>query len=131
MIYCFIYSKKGINAIALCISILIYFSLSFIFPKTNSNVKVQARLIQVETVQDYVHNNNWFLRIPKIELEAEIKEGTDSVTLNNSIGHFIETNKDNGNIGLAAHNRGYDVNYFKRIKELQIGDEIFYSYKRE
>ena len=36
--------------------------------------------------------------------------------------------KDSGNIGLAAHNRGYKVNYFERIKELQIGDEIYYKY---
>jgi sortase A len=34
----------------------------------------------------------------------------------------------NGNIGLAAHNRGYPVNYFKNIKSLKIGDEIFYQY---
>lgn len=33
-----------------------------------------------------------------------------------------------GNIGLAAHNRGYAVNYFERIKELDIGDKIFYTY---
>jgi len=36
--------------------------------------------------------------------------------------------KDTGNVGLAAHNRGYKVNYFGRIKELQIGDEIYYTY---
>lgn len=29
---------------------------------------------------------------------------------------------------LAAHNRGYKVNYFARIKELKQGDEIYYTY---
>ena len=34
-----------------------------------------------------------------------------------------------GNIALAAHNRGYKVNYFQDLKKLEIGDEIYYSYK--
>ena len=128
MVYCFIYSKKGINAITLCISIIIYFSLSIIFPKTNSDVKVQAQLVQVEGMQDYVQVNNydWYLEIPKINLQAEIREGTDE-----SIAHFTETVRENGNIGLAGHNRGYEVNYFERIKELEKGDKIFYAYNRE
>ena len=35
------------------------------------------------------------------------------------IGHFEETKKDIGNIGLAAHNRGYKNNYFQNLKELK------------
>lgn len=34
-----------------------------------------------------------------------------------------------GNVALAAHNRGYKVNYFKDLKSLEIGDEIIYRYK--
>lgn len=34
-----------------------------------------------------------------------------------------------GNVGLAAHNRGYPVNYFENIKLLEIGDEIYYLYE--
>lgn len=45
------------------------------------------------------------------------------------IGHFEETTKDTGNIGLAAHNRGYENNYFERLKELKEGDKIVYYYK--
>ena len=37
--------------------------------------------------------------------------------------------KEFGNIALAAHNRGYKVNYFQNLKKLEIGDEIYYSYK--
>ena len=130
MIYCFIYSKKGINAITLCITILIYCSLSIIFPKTNSEVKVKAKLVNVEEIQDYVESNNWYLEIPKIDLQAEISEGTDSENLNKNIAHFTETVTENGNIGLAAHNRGYKVNYFERVNELENGDKIFYTYNR-
>ena len=45
------------------------------------------------------------------------------------MGHFEESSKDLGNICLAAHNRGYKNNYFNRLKELQEGDEIKYTYK--
>lgn len=33
----------------------------------------------------------------------------------------------NGNVGLAAHNRGYPVNYFQNIKDLKFGDKIIYK----
>ena len=73
-------------------------------------------------------NNEWKVVIPKIELEANIRSGTSKEILNEFVGHFEETKKLNGNIGLAAHNRGYNVNYFEKIKYLEIGDEILYSY---
>ncbi len=64
--------------------------------------------------------------IPKFNLEAEINEGIDEATLNQYIGHFPQSGINCGNIALAAHNRGYKVNYFSRIKELTSGDEIIY-----
>lgn len=59
---------------------------------------------------------------------ADIQEGTDEETLNNYVGHFEETSKYEGNVGLAAHNRGYKVNYFARLKELEKMDIIIYQY---
>ena len=116
MICFYIYSKRGINAISLIIAILIYLSISVVFPKTNNNVKIKARLIKSQGIYNIVENinNDWKLEIPKINLEAEISEGTDIETLNRNIAHFPETVKENGNIRLAAHNRGYKVNYFER-----------------
>jgi len=70
----------------------------------------------------------WQIEIPKISLVAEISEGTSKEILNKYVGHFEITSKKNGNIGLAAHNRGYEVNYFKDLKLLQQGDEIKYTY---
>ena len=49
--------------------------------------------------------------------------------MENYIGHFEETNKEKGNVGLAAHNRGYKNNYFEKLKELKEGDSIFYNYR--
>jgi len=42
------------------------------------------------------------------------------------VGHFEDTAFLNGNVGLAAHNRGFPINYFAKIKELNEGDEIIY-----
>ena len=64
------------------------------------------------------------LKISKIELEGPIKEGSTSDVLRNYIGHIENTSWKNGNIGLAAHNRGNTYSYFARINELNIGDEI-------
>lgn len=73
----------------------------------------------------------WELYIPKINLRAEIAEGTDDKIMNQYIGHFSETPDFIGNIGLAAHNRGYPVNYFKDLKKLEIGDKINYKYQNK
>lgn len=72
---------------------------------------------------------NWSLEIPKIDLKANIEEDTTDEVLNRNIGHFICSGYVDGNIALAAHNRGYDVNYFSRIKELELGDKVIYTYE--
>ena len=77
--------------------------------------------------EEFFTNENWILEIPKIGLKAKINYGTTKKVMNKYIGHFDNTKLWSGNIGLAAHNRGYPVNYFKRLKELQIGDEINYT----
>lgn len=75
-------------------------------------------------------NNNgfeaWTLSIDSIDLFADISHGTNEKILNKYIGHFEETNFFNGNVGLAAHNRGYPVNYFENLDKLKIGDVIDY-----
>ncbi|MGN1269644.1 MAG: class D sortase [Clostridia bacterium] len=70
--------------------------------------------------------NKWRIQIPKINLDVHIMEGTTSEVLLKAVGHFKETSKWKGNVGLAAHNRGYNCNFFQKIKNLQIGDEIIY-----
>lgn len=72
---------------------------------------------------------NWYLEIPKIHLKANIKEGTTKEIMDQFIGHFEESKKWAGNVCLAAHNRGYENNYFSEIKKLKEGDTIFYYYQ--
>ncbi len=80
-----------------------------------------------EVYEDRINKkNNWIVRIPEINLDAQISEGTSKETMDKYVGHFDETEKETGNVGLAAHNRGYAVNYFKDLKKLKIGSEIIY-----
>jgi len=73
-----------------------------------------------------------YLTISSIALEnAPIREGTDNEILNNSIGHFSETSYLEGNVCLAAHNRGYEHNYFENLKNIKEDDFITYTTKNE
>lgn len=69
------------------------------------------------------------LEIPKINLKAEVKDGTTNDVINEYIGHFQSTSLWFGNIALCAHNNGYSKNHFARLNELVKGDEITYSTK--
>ncbi len=72
---------------------------------------------------------NWYLEIPKVNLKADIQEGTTKEIMDKFIGHFEESKKWEGNVCLAAHNRGYKNNYFSEIKQLQEGDKIIYYFQ--
>lgn len=70
--------------------------------------------------------NTWRIQIPKLGLDVHIEEGTTSSALLRAVGHFEGTATWNGNVCLAGHNRGYLCNFFQKIKNLKIGDEIIY-----
>ncbi len=130
------YTKKNINIKTFFISSIIFIILNLFFQTVNlksENLnREEEKIPQIEEVleiaEETEEKKDWAITIPKIELEAEISEGTDEKTMNKYVGHFEDTSKENGNIGLAAHNRGYSVNYFARLKELKIGDKIYYKY---
>ena len=138
-----IYKNKFINILSFIITIIIFLILNSFtsqnsvisirnisniiskieFPKAISKVKEQNN----ESLD--IEIGNWYIEIPSINLKAPIAEGTDIDTLNTKVGHFNETDKTVGNIGLAAHNRGYEYNYFEKLKKLKINDEIIYKYE--
>ena len=108
--------------------------------KNESNLyieNVENNNIQNNDIQDnkIITPNNtkektrWKVIIPAISLEADISEGTGKEVMDEFVGHFEETAKINGNIGLAAHNRGYKVNYFSNLKKVKEDDEIIYQYQ--
>ena len=73
-------------------------------------------------------NNKFNITIPAIFLnDAPIKEGIEQGVLNEYIGHFPTTSNLDGNVGLAAHNRGYNKNYFSKLHDIKMGDEIIYK----
>ena len=90
--------------------------------KTDNNTKKTTQRDIIKESQ----NIKWRIQIPKINLDVHIMEGTTSNILLKAVGHFEETSKLNGNVGLAAHNRGYQCNFFANIKKLKVGDEIIY-----
>lgn len=142
----FKYSTIYINIVSFFICSIIFLSLeiflsnyNFIVKKSTfktsfevenqfENPKNSLNKVKEDTEDDN-KNMEWFLEIPCIGLKANIKEGTTKEIMDESIGHFEETSKDEGNIGLAAHNRGYKNNYFENLKKLKEGDEIIYHYK--
>ena len=101
--------------------------------KTNSTNQTkeekQAKAENTTTKETNIKEKQWYLKIPRIFLEAEIAEGTTTEVMNTYIGHFEERAKKEGNICLAAHNRGYPVNYFQNLKLLKKGDKIVYKYQ--
>lgn len=78
--------------------------------------------------QDKQNKIEWTIEIPSISLKATIAEGTSEEVMDVYVGHFTETSKTNGNIGLAAHNRGYKVNYFQNLKKLKLESKVIYKY---
>ena len=99
------------------------------------NVNYENIQETVENIPNIVENSleehkigDWYIKIPAINLAANIEEGTSQEVMELYVGHFEETSKFVGNVGLAAHNRGYTYNYFERLKELKNGDEIEYGY---
>ena len=63
------------------------------------------------------------LKIPAIGLSVKIYQGTDSAALKKGAGHFEDTSIWDGNVALAAHNRGVN-NHFGEIHTLEVGDTI-------
>ena len=82
---------------------------------------------QKEKEIEETKENIWQVEIPRINLIAPIAEGATQEVMLEFVGHFEDTSIWEGNIGLAAHNRGYPINYFSRLKDLVKGDEIIYK----
>jgi sortase A len=62
------------------------------------------------------------LRIPALDLEVPVLEGTDKVTLNRGVGRIAGTSLpgQGGNIGIAGHRDGF----FLKLKDIRNGDTI-------
>lgn len=90
--------------------------------------KLEPKIIEISNKENLLSQEvAWQIEIPKINLKATIADGTTDEIMNKYVGHFENTPVFNGNPCLAAHNRGYPVNYFGRLKELAQNDVIIYK----
>ncbi len=129
--------KISKNTITYLIPIIIFFIFQLFISKysvegtdvdENGNIMKQEIMNESSLSQTEEKEEIWQIEIPKISVKAPISEGTTKEILNQYVGHFQTTAKENGNIGLAAHNRGYEVNYFQDLKLLKEGDKIIYQH---
>lgn len=132
-----------INIISFIISIIIFLILNIFnshFDFLSQKAVLKAGFIVNSENQNDIKNvssnhkiqtneEEWYLKIPSINLNAKIAEGTNEEVINKFVGHFTESKKWVGNVCLAAHNRGYENNYFSDLKKLKEEDVIYYYYQ--
>jgi sortase A len=66
------------------------------------------------------------LRIPAIDLDYVVVEGTDTESLKRGPGHYVETAypwEESGRVGIAGHRTTYGAPFWS-IDELEVGDRI-------
>jgi sortase A len=87
--------------------------------------KLQTKVQESKEI-DKVKGIIGIITIPKINLEAAIGEGVDTETLKYAVGHFPGTPvpEKRGNFCIAGHRSYTYGEFFNRLDELQIGDEI-------
>lgn len=92
---------------------------------TVSNGSYQPSTLFTEVTSELYYKNGSLgkIEIPALDLSVRIYQGTDSKTLAKGVGHFEDTSIWEGNVCLAAHNRGAN-SYFGQIHTLNIGDKI-------
>jgi len=90
-------------------------------------VNEEENINKDKVVLNQYMDNSWRIYIPKINLNAPILEGTSQENLRRGVTHFENTPSLDGNVCLAAHNRGYKYNFFQELKRLDISDTITYQ----
>lgn len=130
------HNKSCVSIVTLLIALVIFVQTNvltiMIFELKGTTNKVEA--IQIQENENIEEVKQWVIKIPKIDLCANISEGTDEEVINNYVGHFTNTPYLDGNIGLIAGCDGYKENHFANLEKLEEGDVILYQYgdyKRE
>ena len=135
------YKSMNKKIFVLFIVLILIVAIGFLFSYDKKVIEQEKQntseqLDNTEDVEQKVTEDDGFeedligsLKIEKINLNGAVKEGSTNEILRDYIGHIEETAKYDGNVGLAAHNRGNKYSYFARINELEPGDEIVYTTK--
>ena len=107
---------------------VIFFAVKY--PVYKANKDAESIQIGDNSDLDIIHYDDEIgtLTIPDILLDnAPIRESVELSTLSETIGHFPSTSIYEGNVGLASHNSGSQGDFFKNLKKIKIGSEIFYQ----
>lgn len=135
------YKSVNKKIFVLFIVLILIVAIGFLFSYDKKVIEQEKQntseqLDNTEDVEQEVTEDDGFeedligaLKIEKINLNGTVKEGSTNEILRDYIGHIEETAKYDGNVGLAAHNRGNKYSYFARLNELEPGDEIVYTTK--
>ena len=135
------YKSMNKKIFVLFIVLILIVAIGFLFSYDKKVIEQEKQntseqLDNTEDVEQEVTEDDGFeedligsLKIEKINLNGTVKERSTNEILRDYIGHIEETAKYDGNVGLAAHNRGNKYSYFARINELEPGDEIVYTTK--
>lgn len=135
------YNRKNINIISFFISVIIFLIILLVLNLfTNKSSQISYSFQNQEKIQANSNENiinqidiptseisSWNIEIEKLNLNANIKEGTSNEIIRNEVGHYTDSNVFYGIIALKAFNTGENNNYFANLKELQIDDEIKYT----
>lgn len=102
-----------------------------VFIEQLSNTQINNNEETTETSKNFIGENGIIgvLLIPKLNIEAPIRDGTTQEIMKTSVGHFIESDYWNGNVSFASHNGGTNAHYFEKIHLLNENDEIKYITK--
>jgi len=90
---------------------------------TSSSVSESTGFTEVTSDLYYQGGYLATLKIPSIDVNVKVYEGTGSAVLRKGAGHFEDTSVWAGNVCLAAHNRGVN-DHFGEIHTLDVGDKI-------
>ena len=93
----------------------LYVNLAQIINKNSeyqNEIAIQEIENQTDTIEEIKEEllfaeNIWQIEIPKINIVAQISEGTSNYVIDKYVGHFEDTNIWEGNVGLASHNRRF------------------------
>lgn len=129
----FKFTKTGV----FCLLVILIFCLLQIFIyqidiEPEVNAEIMEQVVSEQEIKPLAKSKDetyiWKIEIPKISVSADIAEGTSKEILKHYVGHFENTSKEQGNIGLATCNRVYTINDFEDLKKLKEGDEIKYKH---
>ena len=97
------------------------------FSEINPEEKPQE-VVEVNPVDKYLEGKelSGIIEIPRLGVKAAILEGTDDRALKYTVGHYPSTANpgEKGNCVLLGHRNYVYGHYFRRLNELEAGDQV-------